>query len=67
MVELILDYGSCSRLHDRADVLFESRIELHMDGLQLVFEAPGARAIKGCRILSFSPSRRNMLLEIRPT
>lgn len=78
IVEHLLDYAAtntllafratCRKLRDRADKVFGSHIELHMDGLSLVFETPGARVIKGQRIPSFyRASRRNIRLDVRPT
>lgn len=59
--------ATCRKLRDRADKLFVSHIELHMSGLDLVFETPSKRVIKGQRIPAFyRRARRHIRLDIRP-
>lgn len=41
--------ATCRRLRDRADMVFQSHIELHMEGMSLIFETPGKRVITAQR------------------
>lgn len=78
IIEQLLDYvdtntlfafrSTCRRLRDEVDLVFESHIELHMEGLQLVFETPARRVIKAQRIPRFyNPALHNIRLDVRPS
>lgn len=45
--------ATCKALCDRADRVFGSHVEVHMSSMELVFETPGERVIKGQRIPAF--------------
>lgn len=59
--------STCRKLRDRVDLVFESHIELHMEGVQLVFETPARRVIEAQRIPRFyNPALHNIRLDVRP-